>query len=197
MILSILFLTACSGGNITEVGNPTVTATTAGTTAALVDSISGLLGEFSETLNPPALVKTASDPQTCAYNTTTRALDCPCEISGTRSQTFENSFTIEGNTLTFDQDFTNTFTNCVVSACSENFTLNGELTGNISGTFNSDTEATNLTITYATSSACSGMTANSADAGFDLTLTYDGTNQTFSGSFCIDGVSVPIETSCE
>lgn len=198
-IFCALCFSHCGGDNrITEVGNPTTTATTTNsTTKVLTSSVDALANSFSG----QALVKglrhhrteegeetTTTDEtlESCGYDEATNTFTCTCEGGGTMSQTFDDSFTISDNTILFVSELTMIFSDCVVKSCSENVAMNGTATGSLNGTYNTLTGEESFSATFSTQAACSGITASDSNIGFEMNMTFNGTSDDYRGSFCAD-----------
>lgn len=193
---SLFLFIACSGSdNITEVGNPTTASTANGTTSALTGSLSGFLGSVDGGTLVKGLIFSETDEEyVCELGQDEESLTCSCPNGGTITETFESTFSETEDSFTFDSDFTITFDDCSSTSCDEEITLNGEVEGSISGEFDSLTGEGNITVVYGTESACSGLTSNDSDVGFDITITSDGSTEELFGTFCVDEESISFDS---
>lgn len=194
IILAFLLLTvriiACTGSpnGITEVGNPNPQqeqqkeeiARIDGTISTISHSIGGFLNIFAEQ-------NSATSNLTCTYDENTQSSSCDCAGGGTIVYVFTSDYVENGNLVSFNSIFTTTLNDCVVSSCDNSVTLHGEYTGSMSGSFDSANNTGEITVTFNTASACSGLNIDSNSIGFDMTATQESTESNdFTGSICIN-----------
>lgn len=204
--LVALLFSACSG-SITEVGNPTAEPaaepTTIETSAAVTDSLAQVVVSATEGLvGGSLLVKAVQQLEEesfadCEYDEDLDQEVCACPGGGTMTRTFAEGEEISESLFSFEDEFTITLADCVVIACEQTLVLNGTSSGDMSGTYNPETDEGSMTFHQTTSSACSGMTINDVSMGFDITVTYDGTDEDYSGTFCLDGEEISFASQAE
>lgn len=187
----VFVLCCCSGGNITEVGNPTKGASTTGTTQALISGVNGVLdsavsGSFLSKFSNSGPVDYQVSEYECEFDESNLIETCDCSGGGTLQLVFEVEIEEVDHIITFDHSFSWTFSDCVNTACGEEVTLNGEVSGSFSGYFSTQSEAGEVSVTLSTAGECSGITSGGSDVGFEMTMTTDGATEDFSGTFCID-----------
>lgn len=192
---------------ITEVGNPTSTATTTnGTISALSDSVSGLvdttsLANLVKRTSSREKTETPTSAESCSEEIATRTITCPCPGGGTIVNSFDDLLPepAVGGQIVFTHTFTQTFNDCVVDACDESITLRGTATGSLEGTFDTTTGSGSLEGEMSTHEPCSGMTAESdttegeVPLGFSMTMTFDGTTHDYAGTFCPNNESLSFD----
>lgn len=187
----VFFLCCCSGGNITEVGNPTKGASTTGTTQALINGVNGVLnaavsGSFLSKFSNSAPINYQVSEYGCEFDGSNLTETCDCSGGGTLQLAFEEEIEEADRVITFDHSFTWMFSNCVDTACGEEVTLLGSLSGTLSGTFDTQTGGGYVTIIMSTEGECSGIVSGDTNIGFEMTMTTDGATEGLSGTFCID-----------
>ena len=200
---ALLSSVACdSGGNITEVGNPTTQMPTSaqaadGITKAFDSGVAGTLPVVGASFSVKSLKQEGREEETstdenefsCRFDESTRISTCNCPSGGTSSYSFTDRFSESGDTLTFNQTFTEEMTNCVVETCNASVPFTGRMTGTLTGTYNTGARQGNLTAEYRTETDCSGMRAGDVEMGFAMTFQDQEGTKTFSGLVCIDGTS--------
>lgn len=190
---AMFLVIGCNG--ITEVGNPVPTqATTAnGATQALSASANTFVNAVGQESSLSALALRRERPsgfEQCTFSDTggTKQRTCSC-TSGSYTEAFAETFSQSGTVFNIDGQVSVHFDQCLVSSCGASVTLDGDMTGQVSGTIDDANSSVNLTIRHATSGACSGITADGTDIGFQLSMTDNGTSHDFSGTMCIGGTS--------
>lgn len=215
-IITLLFIFCalcffhCGGDNrITEVGNPTTTATTThSTTKVLTSSVDALANSFSgqalakglrhhRTEEGEETTTTDETLESCSYDEATNTFTCACEGGGTMSQSYNDSFDITDDSVLFVSDLTMTFSDCLVPSCSEYVIMNGTATGSVNGSFNFITGEESFSATFNTPSACSGITAGSSNIGFEMNMTFNGATDDYSGTFCVDNTDYSFSSLAE
>ncbi len=187
IIVLIFLLTLSCGGtnNITEVGNPVSTknaATASATTKALTQGTTGFL-----TSPNLSYVTIQTENFDCELTILSRTLTCQCPVGGSFTRTYDSVISFGDSSLTLDRAFSTEFEDCMITTCDQTVTLSGSTTGSMLGSYNTDTATGDLTAESTTTEDCSGMLSGDIDYGFDKTLTYDGSDVEFAGSYCYDG----------
>lgn len=206
IILMCLVFFSCGGStssNVTEVGNPTTTPTTKATVSALTRSLtqattqitSSFVNNLVKEVDDDALSVTIQNSNfDCSYSISEKTLTCNCPEGGTMTRVLDSELSLGIGGLSFDHTHQTTYSDCKITACSEEVTLNGNVAGALSGTFQPIQNNGDLSISNATDASCSGMTSSSTDFGFDMDMTFDGSDVTFSGSFCMNSESISFAT---
>lgn len=200
VILGISLL-ACSNNSIKKTTSNTTNSLLAGTALDLTiaEAVTPSLSQSSQLATTGA--SASSSPCTDVdANTTT----CDCSDGGTVTYTYSDlpDDQCSDPSITTDKSiFTVTYTDCIMSVCDEPITLNGSITTNkeTNWTCSTDPHAgssiASFTIASQTTSSCTGLTAtdNSGSTfnfGFNVTQSYvDGSDDTFSGTICIEDTS--------
>lgn len=177
---------------ITEVGNPTSTATTNGTVAALSSGVDGLLSGQADA----ALLRDArglakggvrDEDFSCSYEVSSESTICNCPLGGTMTTTFiDDGPIIIAEIVNFTNEADMEFDDCTISECGEEVSLTGSAHVSISGTLNPSILQGETTTVVETDDPCSGMTSGDQDYGFSMTLTSSGiSSHEFSGTLCL------------
>ncbi|MBI4411611.1 MAG: hypothetical protein HY541_03910, partial [Deltaproteobacteria bacterium] len=138
----------------------------------------------------------------CAVSEDFSTVECDCPEGGYYAASYDDVFSFgedctDGSTsVVFSTVYAQGFYDCAVEECGETVTLNGLIGGIVEGSFECegtiditasvftmDEEANELT--------CSGITAtpeggDAVNVGFSADFTFDGVDETFSGTFCTD-----------
>lgn len=191
--LLFLLFSSCGSENagVVEVGNPTVEVKANTATKSLTESATALLGTFGGTETGFLLAETeAGSDFTCSFDDATHTMTCSCSGGGSVTQTFTESFQESENSVSFNNQFSMTYADCVMTSCSESVTVNGTATGSMQGSFQFESDEMDMTLSFQTESACSGMTVNAVSMGFDMQMTLTDGVENFSGTICLDGSTI-------
>lgn len=132
----------------------------------------------------------------CTTNEDYTEWTCTCPGGGTLTSTFSDSFTqgtctvgdVAGYSITYDSTFADTYTDCIVESCGVTVVLNGTDSGTLTGSYNECDGTDTFDAAIITPEACGGLTvtANGMDVqvGYNMTFSYDGSEESLSGSFC-------------
>lgn len=189
---------ASSGGSdAADSDEPTPTSSDDATTAdaasgALSDSLGSSLGGGG---GPANLVKRQSEDPTHNYDCTVSSdqtgQTCACPGGGSVTYSYNEQFVILATGGSFDQSMTVTFNDCAVPSCGDDQTINGQVTGTVSGTISDD--GFMATAVMATAGECDGLSVGDTELGFSFTMTLDGSSESVSGEMAIAPECVVIE----
>lgn len=178
-----LNLGGCSSGD----SDPNGAAPTAdAATSAVTDGMASSLGALS---GAPATLATKSQSQSessstsysCSLNESDASQTCDCPGGGTVTF-YHDDVHILGD---FDHSFRQVFDACVVPSCDGDKTIDGEVTGRVQGHIDPGGDI-EVTATLQTAEQCAGLSVDDVNVGFEINLTWDGTDQTVGGTICLD-----------
>lgn len=210
LVVFLFLLTHCGGSNGSGIASQEADAADT-TTSTLTDvagsSLNSLAGGLSGSTSVKSEVsdgssetdaeegddesRSGSKQYNCSYNEEERSQVCQCPGGGTVTHTFDDEVVI-AKSLAFDHTVKTVFDQCVVMPCAKSKTLDGELTGHVSGVFDPVGKTTSLTFTQKTAELCAGLNIDDVKVGLDLTIAFDGSGKSVSGSICFDPPGEPI-----
>lgn len=193
LLIAVLIWTNCgsSGSEAEDPAEEVDDATVANTAGdALSDSLGGSLGGGGgpSNLTKNQMSEEGEDSSSMASYSCTISEDhtsqtCDCPGGGSVTYSYGDEFVVLETGGSFEQTTTVTFDACVVPSCGGDQTMNGEVSGHISGTV-SETGFM-ATASMATAGECSGLTVGDTELGFSFTMTLDGTSETVSGEIAV------------
>ena len=198
-VVGTLYLAGC--GNTTASGtddaaaeddtvaaNASAQALTDGATNALsaLSGGSGLaLRAQEEAGGSETQERSMSAPDDCSYDSEAKTVTCACPKGGSMTHTFAEGVTIQSNIIEFNHTVTTTFNDCAVESCGADAVMNGQFSGEITGTHDIENPENQTTVAhFATAEACSGISINDLSMGLDLTVRWSNGQETVSGKIC-------------
>ncbi|MBI4126866.1 MAG: hypothetical protein HY465_05170 [Deltaproteobacteria bacterium] len=183
-----LGLTSCSqdgGGDSESAATPTVIADVSQSSLSALAS-----GGLSASANKDLDEEQADEEIGWEYEEEDRRQVGECPGGGTVTITFDDEVVI-AEVIDFNHTFRADFSDCVVPACAGNKTINGSLLGSAQGSYDRDARSSSLELRQYTEGQCSGLDVDGLAVGLDITIAYDGAEQSFSGSLCTDPPGLP------
>ncbi len=190
----LTLVTQCSGSADNGSENNTASGEVAASntaTQAVTDGMTTAIGSVIAGGGAPALVKATLDEDSdesysCSYHDEDNSVTCDCPRGGSVTYGFEEAFEFsEEGDYSFDHTYRASFDECVIESCGSEHTLNGEVTGNVSGSYSED-GSISIEVSHQTAAECSGMSVDDLNIGFDMNMSYDGTDEEVFGTICFD-----------
>ena len=162
---------------------------------ALTQATTGLLDAVDTgLLTKGSYVTIQTEDFDCTFTILSKSLTCSCPDGGSFTRSYDSLVSIEDNTIVLDRDIATTFDDCIITTCGETITLAGDTTGQMTGSYDTNSAQGDITASSNTDSSCTGMTSGTVDYGFTMELTYENADVAFSGSYCYDGTALDFDT---
>lgn len=191
ILLILLFAVNCGSSETSDGGTeaPDDAATVDAAGDAVADSFADTLGGGGGMSN---LIKrqmsdegTSSSSQSygCTPSQDLKSQTCDCPDGGSVTYSYDDAFTILESGGSFNHTIAVAFDDCAVPSCGGSKTIDGEITGSMTGSISQN--GFSATATMATEGECSGLTVGDTELGFSLTMTHDGMNETLAGEIAL------------